>query len=197
MPYTKTEICNESLSLINASTLLSDFATDITPAGKLCRLYFDTSVEALLEAYPWTFAGRRKKLTTPNINTPEFEFAYAFQLPADFLNVVTTNIPVDSRWAVEGTELLTNWSPVELKYTARVLNTAVFTPLFRQTVAFFLASKLAIPIARSHTYADMYAKATERILARGEHTNSLATNEQFDNETLIDVRFGAAQHGYF
>jgi len=182
----KTEICNQALVLIGGG-LISDFISDTTKAGQLCRLFYDSTVEELLEQYPWTFAAKRINLSAPTQDEPKFGFENSFQLPADYLDIHETNL-LDGSWRVEDLRILTNADEISIVYVARITDTSKYTPLFRQTLIYLLAAKLAIPLTRSLQMATLYHQAVERTLSRSENANSHPNNEKFESDTLIQVR---------
>lgn len=183
---TKTELCNRALAIIGGK-LLSDFATDVTSGGQLCRLFFDDSVDELLELYPWTFAMRRATLSAALQDVPLFGFAHAYQLPPDCVKVWETDL-MDVQWRVEDDHLLTDYSPVHIGYTVRVADTAVYSAGFRQALHYLLAAKLAVPIARSVELATLYHGKVREITAVGQGANATSSNESYEPDLLIDVR---------
>lgn len=183
---TKTEICNQALVLIG-STFLSDFATDTSKAGQYCRLFYDTTVDELLEMYPWDFALKRKLLTTPLQDVPLWEFDHAYQLPEDCLDVLETDLQ-DEVWKQEGRLFLSNNDSVSIIYLARVEDTSLYSTMFRQTLIYLMAAKLAVPVARSDKLATLNYQLAVQTLGQSEHLNSAQNNEAYAPDALIDVR---------
>ena len=66
-----TEICNQALILLGQEPIIT--LDDSTKQSRLCKRLYQPVLEALLRAYPWTFAIKRKILAR-DLEMPEFGY---------------------------------------------------------------------------------------------------------------------------
>lgn len=119
--------------------------------------------DALLEQYPWTFAKKLVNLTKDGTYNPEWKYSFQYILPADALAVLEADIE-DSYEVVQprysATDPATMPSKVAIatdfdgtlpvKYTARVTNTEIYSPLFNELLATALALETCEEITQSN-----------------------------------------------
>lgn len=138
--------------------------TERSRQAELCRQFYATARDTVLEMHDWNFATRRA-LLAPVTRDDWVNWAYAYAAPANFVRVFQVG-DVD---AVQGSaaqeadqfEIETNaagepliYSNVEnalVRYTERITNTDAFSPLFTDALAWLLASYLAGPILKGET----------------------------------------------
>jgi hypothetical protein len=186
MAVSEVAICNSALLKIGGSRINS--LTEDSRSAKLCNEQYSKIRDAALASHPWNFALKRAqlaKLVTP----PVFGFDNQFQLPADYLRVLKTDLDEphthlhlhhhvsthNHGFKIEGDKLLTDVSEVKILYIFRETNVGVYSPEFDEYLATRLAADLAYPLVQS-------VSLTERALAQAERV-------------LKDVRSSDAQEG--
>ncbi len=147
-----TEICNQALGFIGAQRI-NDLAADTSNEAIQCRLHFEPTRDALIRSFRWRFAAARAQLTGADTTGPLFEFDNQFALPTNFLALrsvfganFTANENTRTTFAIEGQKLLTNDDSVDLRYTAKITDSAKFDPLFVETLVVQLADKFVGPL---------------------------------------------------
>lgn len=146
---TETACANEALGHLSITPILSiDSGVDFK--AKQCAFFFPVVRDAMQRRYPWNFAEARVKLAASD-TAPIFGFCNAFPLPQDCLAV--RELPGacgDSlKWRVVGRAIYTNiGAPLELVYTRRVVEVALWDAQFRIAFGFSLAGALARPLAK-------------------------------------------------
>ena len=143
----KPQICNMALSRLGASTITS--LTDATTEAKLCNTLFDDLADRVMIQGSWATTIKREELAR-TVETPEFGFTYAFQLPTSpkclkVLNV-NTSVPGDIEYKIEGDKLLTDESSIKIRYIGRLEDTEDYGTLLTEAVEILLASYLAMSI---------------------------------------------------
>jgi hypothetical protein len=155
---TVAEICNEALLYVGSGQAINDLDEDSAEA-RACKVYYAKTRDALLEAFPWKFAGKRSVLALLS-GEERVGWAFAYAWPSDCLAprriwngqrtpAAYSRIPFDvestsTNGNVSGRCIVTDREDAELIYTAQVTTVALFTPLFCETLALSLASKLAL-----------------------------------------------------
>lgn len=140
----------------------------------------------LLESAAWTFARKRVKLSTV-AGTPDFEYAYQFQLPTDCLWVVSEYN--DAIYKVEGRLILSNESSLSLIYIRDIEDDSQYTPTFEE--AFYL--KWAIEASYSITQKEAKVTALraelEDVLADARSFDSRASSpDEYEIDDFIESR---------
>lgn len=116
MASSPVQICNAALRKLGAERISS--LNEINKRAKLCKGAYDDLRREVLRAHPWNFAIAREELPR-QAASPEYQFDYQFQLPANCIRVLGTNedrlnplgdVLGDSltKYKIEGRLLLTN-----------------------------------------------------------------------------------------
>lgn len=142
----KVQICNMALSRLGASIITS--LTDGTTNAKLCNTLFDDLSDRVLTQGSWAIAINRVQLAVTT-TAPSFGYTYEYQLPTSpkclkVLNV--DDITASTDYRIEGDKLLTDISPVSIRYIGRPSTTEEYSPLLVECIEVLLASYLAYPI---------------------------------------------------
>jgi microcystin-dependent protein len=192
----ETAIANQALSRLG-ETGISSFDAN-TPNAITVRLHYDTVRDSLLRAHPWNFATGRAELTQL-ATTPDFGWAYQYQLPSDWLRLSTLNGTeaklAEVLYTIEGEKLLTDTSEAKVTYVKRVTDTTLFDALFVDVLILRLAAAIAIDVTQSKTKRDEMLAGAERMLNEGRFVDANET----DTRTLspLDGSQGIAARGAY
>jgi len=188
----KVDLANEALLLLGANTITS--FTDNDSNAVLVNRFYDSERDALLRSHRWNCA-----ITTANlaslVGTPLIDWKYKFTLPTDpyclrVLDVRTVTGDIKLDFEIQGRELLTEESTVDITYIQRLEDATHFDALFYQALVYRLAWKLAYPIARSTTILQQMAQLYDAIVREARTADSQeGTPEVIEADTLTDVRF--------
>tara|TARA_R100000951_G_scaffold115970_1_gene125912 strand:- start:2098 stop:2694 length:597 start_codon:yes stop_codon:yes gene_type:complete len=167
------DICNQSMDLLGASTIIS--LDENSKEARLCSRRFDTVRDAVLRSHPWNCAIVRQELAEESV-PPSFGFAHQFLLPLDpyclrvlsfFTSTVDAELsPYDSQvmYKIEGRKILSDEQTCRITYLARVTNTEDFDSLLTNAIAYRLASETAYAITGSNSVAQsMYGLYEQRL----------------------------------
>jgi hypothetical protein len=165
----KVEIANRALTKLGAERIL--LITDPGKEARVMNSMFDTIMDAELRRHRWKFAIRRATMPAL-VAAPDWGYAYAYQLPADFLALVQVNeyylrgLKQKTLWTMEGGQILTDLpAPLKIRYIRRVDNFALLDPLFVEV----LACKLAFEACETLTQS-----AQKRQLAGEEYSFAIS-----------------------
>lgn len=156
MAATETSICNLALQILGA-TRITSLSQDNKNARAVAACY-EHLRDAELEKHTWNFA---RAQSTPSLSatTPDFNYAYAFDLPQDFLRLI---LPADNTcdWQIHGDQLFTNeGSVIYMEYVRKVTDPNKFPPTFVAALAAKIAEFTCEEITQSTGKA---ARATAR-----------------------------------
>lgn len=184
---TKVNIANQALNLIGADSITSFDESTIT-ARRMNTIY-DTSRKALLRLHPFQCATKRIKLF-PLTDKPEFEYANQFQLPADLIRIINTNI---EEYTVETGRILANTDTLDLVYIFDNQNEETYDSLFIECLILYLASKITNSTSGSQSTADSYYQQCQALIQEARAVQSQEVpSQQFFKEsdyTIIARRY--------
>lgn len=144
-----TELGIVNSALIKLGVEIISALPGTTRQGLLANEQYSKIRDELLYEHPWNFAIKRATLVA-TVNTPVFEFAYEYNLPADCLRVWATQYEEDF-YQVEGTKLYSNYSDVKIRYISKITDASTFTPAFAELLSLKLASDLAFVLVQSNS----------------------------------------------
>lgn len=158
----RVDVINRALIKLGTPTV-ADPSEDSEQAIK-AGLVFDSLLLAELRRNPWSFAVTRA-LLAPLATKPAYEWAYQYQLPADFVRVVQINDYWDFAgvreatdaptvpYALESGMILTNFTaPLKLRYVRNVSSDPnSWDAAFIEAFACRLAEELSETLTKSAT----------------------------------------------
>lgn len=159
---TKTDLCNQALSLIGADSITS-FEENTSTARRM-RTVYDSSRKALLRLHPFQCATKRIKLAPLSVK-PEFEYSYQFQLPDDLIRIINANT---EDYVVETDKLLSNSNQLNLVYVFDNKNEETYDSLFIECLVLYLAYKISKPITGSQGTSDSYYMQCQELIKQAK-----------------------------
>lgn len=201
-PTESQKVINQALSYIGVTTPVVDITADLTPEAEQGRLHYEDAVAVVLKRFPWTWATAYAdlELVAGSEDDPvNGDWTYAYRLPDNYIHarrVVNPDTGRDHdenpiRFRVghdeESTGLLysdyieEDTETVELEYTYRPgCSALVGDVIFREALAWFMASKLAPGLARNKMKASDCLEMFEYWLSQAMVQNR---REQQDDPT--------------
>ena len=190
-------ICNAGLQLIKNSKQITSLEQG-TKEANACEIVFDELRDAMLELHNWNFATKRAKLAQL-ADTPAFEFDYGYQLPSDFLRVVSCHNNATGRdrivYKIEGGQINADVQNMYLRYIARVEDPNLMPATFRLALSKLLASRLAVTIANSEKLSQqLYEQYIGEDLPTAKSSDSIQDfPDQLPESSCVAVRYGARE----
>ena len=154
-------IVNRALTKLGAERILD--LGDPTKNARVMKALYDDNLEQELATHSWKFAIRREQLAALN-QAPVFGYAYAYQLPNDYLALVqigqwlSTTAMLDSKplWSIEANQVLTDIEPpLAIRYVANITDTREYSPLFVEVLSCKLALEACESLTQSNTKKQM------------------------------------------
>lgn len=189
MAATDVEICSNALILIGDKPI-STFASAQGPRADVASNLYTNLRDATLRMHPWNSSRKRVSLA-PLVTTPAFEWAYQFQLPADFIRLVQIGeLGETIYYEIEDGKLLSNETEIKLKYIYRNEVVASYDSLFTQTLIAHCAWAFAYPLAKSQALRDGMQAYMNQMLQQARTINGQEKlSETMGDEALYRARF--------
>ncbi len=189
MALSAIALCSRALLKIGARSIAS-FDEGTAESEVAANLYPSTR-DALLSAYPWSFATGQREL--PRLSAvPVADFANAFQLPADFLRALSAGPSGAGRglsYRLAERRLHTDSDSVVLTYIFRP-DESTFPPFFDQALIARLAAEFCIPITESTTRGEALLRQAEKEFATAKTVDAQQdTPSRFEDYSLIGARY--------
>ncbi len=181
-------LCSRALIRLGANPITS--FEDGTAESEIAGALFAPMRDALLSAYPWTFASGQLVLTKLG-TAPIADYQNAFQLPNDYLRAISAGSGSKSRGAnyrISRGNLHSNYEDITLSYIFRP-EEEEFPPFFDIALIARLSAEFCIPITESTSRAEALYRLAEKEFARARQIDAQQdTPNHLENFTLIDVR---------
>lgn len=157
MALTTKELALANLALmLTGTTKTIATASDATNERRVAEAWYPVALEFVLADRPWEFAAKRASLST-EAGTPPTNWAYQYTYPTDAIKVVRVLPATGSTRRDEqipfqivntGTKLIvcTNEQTATVEYTSLVSDPDLFDPSFKQALAYYLATLMAVPL---------------------------------------------------
>lgn len=189
----KTEICNMAISHLGIGKPIGNVDTEqSSEEANVCRVFFNTAVEATLRDFAFPFA---KTIYTLNLVTtnPDDEWSYSYQYPNTALNIVRvlsgirndnrqTRVPFKIRKAANGKLIYCDIENAKVEMVERVLDPSFYSSDFVLALSYRLAHYIAPrltagdPFNIRKTVFDLY-----RLELEAARTNSLNEEQSEEN----------------
>jgi len=150
VPSSKTAIANLALRHLKEDPVTSiDPPDKDSKAAQAAAAWYDQARQDTLEAHPWKFASKRRKLVEAQ-TTPLFEWAHQYELPPDYirLNYIGTSWsdPIEEYDLEDGYILCNEPGPLCLSYVYNLTDATKFSPKFRTSMSYRMAAFMAYEI---------------------------------------------------
>ena len=174
MPASRTEIAN--LALGHFGQYRIDDIDERTPTAEAVRDCWHICRDSILRAHHWNFA-TAAAILTQLAAPPLFGWAFQWQLPADFLKLVSCNGVYsgtrDTEFSVRGTVLLTNEQQAQIEYVRSVPECELWDSNFVEAFALKLAEMVAPRLSLSGSQAESLARRTQAAGQLAAHSDAI------------------------
>lgn len=170
----RTAIAN--LALGHFGQYRIDDIDERSPSAEAVRDCWDMCRDNALRSFHWNFATHAAVLTLLSA-PPLFGWPYQFQLPADFLKLVSCNGVYsgthDTEFTVRGQALLTRTALAQIEYVRVVAETEKWDPQFVTAFALKLAEMIAPRLSLSVGAAEKFSQRAESAGMDAAHSDAV------------------------
>lgn len=166
-----TEIQNAALIKLGAEVINSE--DDDSKRARLVKVSYPLMRDLVLRSHPWKFARGRAALSPLDPKPDNFwEFRYVYQLPADCLRIIETNLGEFAHWDTEDTYFLCNESTATIKYIRQITNVTKYEANFVEVLAWFIAADIAYALAQNVSLKQAMEMGRDKALAPARSFNA-------------------------
>lgn len=188
----KVEICNLALSRLAAARI--DSFDDNTIEAKECKAIYELVAKHVQSLGPWACNKFRVTLAQ-STTTPDFGFAYQYQLPTNPLCLRVLKINEDKVGSIthqiENGVLLTDESVMSILYVGLVTDSQQYDVYLEQAIVANLIAQMAYKFTASLDAADRAEKLAEMKTNELLNLSSLqGSNDYLPSDTFTDIRYG-------
>lgn len=193
---------------LGETTPVNSITSPATKAEKLGQLFFDTTRDRVLAKNGWSFARRYAALVDVTTTEARDDWSFAYELPSDSLRVLAIDVgrfPVDfpafepgvsdnlaPSWEIslsaDGTKrlLFCDVGEASVAYTARVTDLSLWDLDAIETLSWFLAAKMAMPLTSKPDLAQMAEKMARQTALESvaDDANEAKPDRQPDSEYI-------------
>lgn len=180
MALNDVALCSRALIRIGAAPITS--FTDGTAESEIAGALYGPVRDALLSAYPWSFASGQVALNKL-MTDPVADYSCAFGLPTDYLRALSAGTGTRGRglnYRIARGQLHTDAEAVVLTYVFRP-EEEEFPPYFDQALIARLSAEFTIPITESTSRAEAHFR-----IAEGEYERARQIDAQQDTPGKIE-----------
>jgi hypothetical protein len=197
----ETSICNSACVKLGAELIIT--RADGNNRARALNARFDQVRDAELRKHRWKFAIKRAALPAL-ADAPLSDYDFQYQLPVDFLRLIEggditavvdlsdcRNLGSNELYSIEGDRILTNLgAPLNIRYIARITDTALFDPAFEEAFASKLAFECCERITQSDSKKDSCRQDYKEAIRAAVRANALeqASRSQADAEWVVARR---------
>ncbi len=188
MALSSIALCARALLKIGASSITS--FDDGTAEAEIAANLYGSIRDGLLSSHPWNFA--TAQTTLPQlVATPVADYAYAYQLPPDFLRALSAGPTGRGRgltYRIAEARLHSDSDQLVLTYIFRPDETG-YPAFFDQALIARLAAEFCIPLTESTSRAETLFKLADAAFREAKIIDSQqATPGRIEDFSLITVR---------
>jgi len=190
---TKLDICNIALLRLGQPAIVT--IDEDTASAQALRNAWAHCLESFLLESKWNFS-----TTTANLSrlsgTPLTGFIYRYQLPSDFITVVTVNFNAgtqEGRWKIQGDQLHTDDETVTLEYVFRFADTGQFPAMICEALALLIASRCAETLTGSNSKTSMMTQEYVQIALPKARRLDASTGNRLTRPRYIESDLAASR----
>jgi hypothetical protein len=188
MALNDVALCARALIRLGAAPIAS--FQDGTAESEIAGALFAPTRDAILSAYPWSFASTQTALNKLS-QSPIADYQNAFQLPNGFLRAISAGQGGRGRglnYRIAKGTLHTDSEDVILSYIYRP-EEEEFPPYFDMVIIARLAAEFCIPITENTSRADALFRLADLEFARARQIDAQQDSPgRIENFSLVDVR---------
>ena len=181
--FSKVQLASNALILLGDEPI-SSFQDPGAGAKAAANLY-ESTLLGLLSSHRWNFATKKVKLSQLTA-TPLNEYKYQYQLPTDYVTIITTQ--PTSIYRILEDKLYTDSNTVEIDYIYQI-TADKFPAYFIKAFEYYLARELCIAVTEDMNKYELMNRAYETESRKARYADSQSAPQvPIQDDPYIRVR---------
>jgi hypothetical protein len=184
----KVAIANRALQKLGAKRI--EALSQDHPNARSINACFDVLRDKLLRRYDWSFAIKRASIAADG-EAPTWGDWDRYSLPNDFIRLMRDNeTGIAPDWKIEGLHILSgDASPLQIRYIARITDTAFYDAAFVEALAADIAFECCEEITGATTKKESMREDKAEAIAEGRSTGAFEKDgQEFPEDDWIAAR---------
>ena len=170
MAISKVSIVNSALIKVGSETIIA--LTDDNKRAKLCNARIDNAIAEVLRMGNWSCARERVSLT-PTTTTPDFEYTYEYNLPADLVKIERIAPEISNLdYKVQGNKLLTDEGSLDIVYIKQPTDLDDLDHLCADAISTWLAKEICFALTSDKELKRLLLQEFNVMLSKGRTADS-------------------------
>jgi hypothetical protein len=188
MSATPVSICSNALLMLGDRPI-ADF-NEGTDRATIAANTWESSRDFVLRRHPWNCAVKRVILS-PDVTGPAFDYAYQFQLPSDFLRLLSIGEEgTRTRYRLESRKVLMDENACRLRYIWRNDNPATWDAMLIEAMTRVMRAVFSYAITQSGNLEQLMMQELQPILREARAVDGTEDEpEALDESPLMAARF--------
>ena len=184
----QVSICSNALLMLGAQTI--NTLADTSDRAVMCLNFYPDVLDSVLRSHPWNCCIKRAVLAA-NATAPAFDYAYSFNLPADWLRTLSVGeYGYETDYKSEGRQILSDDDVLMLRYVFRNTDESTWHAGLVEAVTLAMAERLAYPITQSASMQQSMMQKLQMVLKRARAEDG----QEDPPETLGDFRLLSSRY---
>jgi hypothetical protein len=182
------DVINAALSKLGEQVIVA--VSDSSPPARLANQTYADIRDSLLREYAWNFATQRASIAV-SVTTPDWGYAYAYDLPATCLRLIEINNASDVDWRNEAGTIVTDIAtPLQIRFIGTV-TVDEMDATFRECLAARCAMEWAEPLSQTTSVGNQMAALYRNKLQVARVADGQEDRIKIIEATdFLDARFG-------
>jgi hypothetical protein len=182
----ETDIANSALFLLGQSRVST--IDESSKNASLCKAAYEYCRDEVLRMTPWSCARKRESLVALS-TAPVFAFAYAYQLPSDFVRLIVADTE-EAPFEIVGKTIETDNKAVDIKYVRRITVVGEMDSLLASAIAARLAQEICLSITGNQELRSQVTSVFVERLNEARFVNGTENDrESLDPEGFVRGRY--------
>lgn len=179
-------ICSAALNKLGADAIVS--LSDQSRRAVICNRMWPVVRDEVLASKNWGVTFERATLTKDN-DAPTYDYLARYRMPSDLLLLLSTDLPKDSRYVIEGDFILCDYDTLSILYIKDTPDSSTYGPLLIAALISKMAAEIAYAITGSTSIQEaMKAEADAKLGNAATRESQQRSVTAFQCDILTRVR---------
>lgn len=179
-------ICSAALNKLGADAIIS--LSDTSRRAVICNRMWPIVRDAVLASRNWGVTFQRAALTKDN-DAPVYDYLARYRVPADMFLLLSTDLPQDARYVIEGDFILCDYDTLNILYIKDTQDSSTYGPLLTEALVAKMAAEIAYTITGNTAIENaMKEEADKKLQNASTRESQQRSTVAFSDNLYVRVR---------